>query len=857
VWRATWRTALAHKGRLALSALAVVLGVAFVAGTYVFTDTLQRTFSDLFEGVEPDVIVTAAAEFDTQQTTGAVASLPAAALDVLADVDGVAKAAGVVQVTGVTLLDEDGQIVGAPGAPAFGVNWDDDADLSPLRLVEGRGPAAPDEVAIDTQAYESGGFALGDTIRILTPGPTEQAELVGVFRYGTSGNLAGATLTAFQPRRAQELLLGGDRWTEVRAVGDGTLSQDQLAERTSASFADADDRAGEVLVRTGEQAADEATDSLTEGLGFITTFLLVFAGVALFVGAFIIVNTFSVLIARRTRELGLLRTVGATRRQVFWSVMVEAFLVGLVGGVVGLALGIGLAIALRELFGVIGFDIPAGSLVVAPRTVLAAIGVGVGLTVVAAVVPAWRAGRVPPMAALRDDVVLPTRSLRVRTVAGTALALLGAGLLAVGLVGDVRNGIALVGAGILLVFLAVALLAAVIGGAVIAVLGRPVTRTTVGRLAVRNAQRDRRRTAATASALMIGLALVSMIGVLGASASRSIEASIAEVIRADYIVSSITFQPFSPAIGDALEDVAGVAVVSRVAVSPARIGSGEDPSAVQVGRGASSVTAVDPSTIADVVNVTVIDGAVQSLTDGAVAVDPDTAEVEGLQVGSTITITWPSGPRDYQVGAILEQTGPLTGVVIDRDELVGLGLGDQDAQLFVQAADRDQAADLRADLEAALAAYPVVELLDQTQFADQVRGQVNQLLSLVYALLGLAVVIAILGIVNTLVLSVLERTREIGLLRAVGMARTQIRRVVRIEAVLIAMFGALLGVGLGVAFGVAVQQSIADEGVDLLAIPWNIIVTVLVTSALVGVLAAIIPARRAARLDVLAAIATE
>ncbi|MGA7688594.1 MAG: ABC transporter permease [Jiangellales bacterium] len=853
--RATFRTALAHKGRLALSALAVVLGVAFVAGTYVFTDTLQRTFTELFDTVQPDVLVSPASE-DGQAAVGTAATLPADAADVVAGVDGVAVSGGAVQTIGVTLIGGDGEPVGTIGPPALGIGWDDDPELSPLRLVEGRGPESASEVAIDTEAFESGGFTLGDTVRVLTPGPSIEAELVGVFSFGTSGNLAGATLTAFDMATAQSVLLGGDRWTGVQAVANAGVSQDELAERVEAAFAGEPD-VGPVIVQTGDEVEDEAAAAITEGLGFISTFLLVFAGVALFVGAFIIVNTFGVLIARRTRELALLRAVGASRRQVTWSVLIEAFLVGLVGGVLGLGLGIGLAVILRALFGVIGFDVPAGSLVVAPRTVLVSVGIGVVLTMAAAWFPARRAGTVPPIAALRDDAVLPSRSLHRRTLAGAMLALVGGALLALGLLGEVPNGITLVGGGILLIFVAAALLSAVIGGAVTGLLGLPFRGSTVGRLAVRNAQRDRRRTAATAGALMIGLALVTMIGVLGSSASRSAEATISDVIRADYIVSSTTFQPFSPEVAEAVEQVDGVGVVSRVSIASVRIGDDEAPGAVEIGPTTSSANGIDPATFEQVVVLEVTDGAFASLADGKVALDADSAAARGLSVGSPVDITWQTGTQEYEIGALYAGTGPISGVVVDSAELARQGLPEQLITLYLAADVATDAGDLRSPLEQALAPYPVVSLQDQTELAEQVRGQVNQLLSLVYALLGLAVVIAVLGIVNTLLLSVLERTREIGLLRAVGTDRRQVRRMVRIEALLIALFGALLGVGLGLLFGVAIQRSLVDEGVSALEIPWTLIAVVLVVSALVGVLAAILPARRAANLDVLTAIATE
>lgn len=844
MFRAAWRSLLAHKGRLLLSTIAVAAGIAFLAGTYVFTDTLKKTFEDLFNQVVPDVVVQPEQEFAADSAISS-ATLPVEAEDIVASVDGVQSAQGSVFTGGVVLLDDEGDVVGTPGAPTFGASWSDDETLTPLRLVEGRGPTSDTEVAIDTQAQESGGFEIGDTLSIATPGPAVEATLVGVFRFGSSGNLAGATITAFEVGYAQDLLLGGPAWNQVDALAESGVSQDTLAADVEAVLADAGLSA---TVQTGEEYQDEQSAALTEGLGFINTFLLVFALVAIVVAIFVILNTFSILVARRSRELALLRALGASKGQVTRSVLGEAVVVGLIGSVLGLLAGLGLALGLQQVFRLIGADIPAGGLVVLPRTVILAITVGLVVTVAAALYPAVRAGRVPPLAAMRDDITSPRRAMTVRAAVGVVLLLLGAGLLAVGLVGDVPNGIALVGAGALVLFVAVAVLAAVIARPVVGILGWPVRASgTVGRLAVRNAQRDRRRTAATSSALMIGLALVSAIGVLGASTTASLDETIDDVIGADYVLFSTTFQPFSSEVAAEVAEIDGVQTVARTTDAPAQVDGTE-----------GFVSIVDPDTYSEVINEPIVAGSYDALADGELLQLDAAAEAAGREIGDSVEIIWPTGRQTYLLGGTYEGvTGGEQGFALSREEYLDAGNPDVDSTVFVTVEEGVDPESVREELDAAAAPFGTVNVQDQTEFKDQIRGQVNQLLTVIYALLALAVVIAILGIVNTLALSVLERTREIGLLRAVGTTRTQLRRMVMWESVVIALFGAVLGVALGLALGAAVRASLAEDGISVFAVPVTLVVTVLVLSAIVGVLAALAPARRASKMNVLDAIATE
>jgi putative ABC transport system permease protein len=844
MFKATWRSLKAHKARMLLSGLAVVLGVAFVVGTFIFTDTLKGTFDQLFAGEVPDVVVSQELAVGGEDGRGTVVSVvPQEVLDEVAAVPGVRRATGQVQVLGVALLDSEGEPIGGNGPPQLGVSYPefpDDPALSQVTLVEGRAPSAPGEIAVDLTTAEKAGFTIGDTVQVVTQGPRIEAPLVGLVRFGVAGSLGGATLTLFEREYAQQTFLGEDAWTELAASAQEGVSAEQLRDDVRAALGDG------WKVSTGQELQDEAADSFATALGFVNTFLLVFAFIALFVGTFLILNTFSMLVARRTKELALLRAIGASKRQITWSVVGEALLLGLLGGVLGIVVGIGVALGLRALLAAFGVELPAGDLVIAPRTVVVGMAVGVLVTVIAAWFPARRASQVPPVAAMRDDVALPARSLRVRAVAGTVLTVLGIGAVALTVaVPDLPNRLSIFGLGAAALLVGVIVLAPVFSRSLVGVVGAPVVRTgAIGRLAVRNAQRDRRRTAATATAILIGLALVTAIGVLGASTTKSTDALVDEVITADLIVQPTSFVPFSPEVGDAIAQVDGVALVSRVRQAPALI-EGEEV----------VVTGVDPATIGRVQTLG-LDS--EALAPGGIATDVAAAAAVGAQVGSDVEVTWGSGTSDtLEVRQVYEPQAAFEGWVVSLETMQGAGLPDVDSFLYVELEEGADLAAVRAELDTVQAAYPTVRIQDQTEFKESITGQINQLLNLVYALLGLSVIIAIFGVVNTLALSIIERTREIGMLRAVGTLRRQVRTMIRWESIVISFFGAVTGVVLGLALGIPLQRLLVDEGITELAIPWTLILIVLVATAIVGVLAAVWPARRAANLDVLAAIRTE
>ncbi len=844
--RATLRGLLAHKVRLLLTAVAVVLGVAFVTGSLVFTDTLGKTFDDLFNQTAPDVVVTPQSGFTQGAASqdGAVL-VPAGVLATVKAVPGVDRARGSVFVNGVQVTGKDGKVIGQAGAPAFGSSWSGDRDLSPFRLVEGRGPTRAGEVAVDTQTATKAGLRVGGPVVLTTPGPTRHDTVVGIFRFGTTGNLAGASIVAFDLRTAQDVLLQGNAgYTQVSAKGSAGISQEVLRGRVVAALGP---QATTLKVQTGKAAADEQAKRITDGLKFFNVFLLVFAGIALVVGSFIILNTFTMLVAQRTRELALLRAIGATRRQVTRSVLIEALAVGVVGATIGLGLGVLLSSGLRALFAGLGIDLPAGPLVLAGRTVAAAYAVGVLVTLVAAYLPARRASRVPPVAALRVDASPTARSLRLRTVLGCLV--LGVGVLTVvaGLRSSGDRAPSLVAFGGFAVLVGAVVLSPSISRRVIGFFAAPVRSSgAAGKIAVDNARRNPRRTATTASALMLGLALVSAIGVLGASTTASTDAVIDDVVRADFIASNPSFLPLSPQVAQTLAGTPGVGTVSRVQLLR-----------VQIGGDRTAMTAVDPRTITSMVALDMVSGSVTGLGVDGVLVDDKTAATEHYRVGSTIPAVFESGPRRLTVQGVYKSSGAFSGGVVSVATARQVGARDLDEVVYVRVAPAADPAATRAAVDRAMTGFPNVKVLDQTEFKASIRDQVNQLLYLVYALLGLAVVIAVLGIVNTLALSVVERTREIGLLRALGMDRRQLRSTVRLESVAISVYGALLGLVIGVAFGAALQRSLVEQGITVLGIPWAVLATVLLASVVVGVLAAVWPARRAARLDVLAAITTE
>ncbi len=847
MWRATLRNLLAHKLRLALSGLSVVLGVAFVSGTMIFTDTLSKTFDNLFESTSADVNVEASTEFGsglagTGEGSGASSAVPESVLGTVRGVDGVAAAEGFVRTDGVYVLDRDGDVLDTAGAPGIGISWEPDPDLSSSTLVDGRAPRGPGEVALDIDSVETAGYSLGDTVPVLTTGPRVEAELVGTFSFGDSGGLAGASLVAFETDVAQEYFGLPGQFSGIGVVAADGTSQETLRDAIAAELGDGYE------VRTASQQAEALASDFEEGLAFVEIFLLVFAGIALFVGTFIILNTFSMLVAQRTRELALLRALGAGRAQVTRSVLAEALVLGIVGSTLGLAVGFGVAAGLRALFGQFGLTLDGG-LVFAIDTVLWAYAVGVLVTLVAAYLPARRAARTPPVAAMRDDHSAVERSLRRRTILGGVLVVGGAAAF-VGAFTVQNNSTAasLVGLGALGLLLGTIAASPIISRPFLRGIGAVLPRLfgTPGHLARENAVRNPRRTAATASALMVGLALVSGFSIIGASTNASVDAALDQSLGADYVVSTAVAAPFSPDIAEEIRGIDGVESVMQQ-----RFGQ------VDLAGSRTFLSAVDDATLDSALALDYVAGDSSGLRGEGLLVDENTATGRDWQVGDRVEAVLGNGQRvDLTVGGIYTANNAVGSALVSIDTFTAAGGEALDRFVYVDVAPDADEASVRSSLESTLEPYPVVTLKDPTEFADEQKGQIDQLLMIINALLGLSVIIAVLGIVNTLALSVIERTKEIGLLRAIGMDRRQLRQMVRLESVAISVYGAVLGLLLGVVFGTGLVQALGDAGVSQLVIPGGRLLVFLAVGAVIGVVAAVWPARRAARLKVLDAIAS-
>jgi putative ABC transport system permease protein len=838
--KVTIKGLLAHKLRLMLTALAIILGVTFISGTFVLTDTLHNTFTTLFSNIysKIDFQARGVAQFGSNTTNAVRNPIPESVLTTIRGVPGVAAADGTVSGY-AQFVAHDGKAITTGGAPTLGINYNNDPRLSVLHIIAGAPPTTPNDVLMDAGTAQKYDFTVGQQVHILFAGPSRTFTITGIAQFGTANNLAGATLAAFTLPTAQNVLNSQGLLNAVNVVAqpgaDKATVQRDIAKVLPAG----------VEVVTGQTVVNESTSAVDQALSFFNTALLIFAFISLFVGAFTIYNTFSIIVGQRTRELALLRIVGASRRQVFRSVLAEAAIVGFVSSIVGIGVGVLAALGLKALISGFGVTLPSGSLVFAPRTVIVGLIVGTGVTLVSAIGPARNAVRIPPVAALSDRQAEGGGSLRRLVSWGAGFTVAGVAMLATGLT---LPQIVLVGIGAVAIFVGVAMLTPAIARPVSGVLGRPLARILgePGKLGRENSMRNPRRTAQTAAALMVGLALVSAMAVFGASLSKSATASVDQAISADLILSTTGNgqSGFSTVVPATASRVPGVTAETTVY-------SGQ----FEVQGGLQSLTAVGTQNLSDTVILRMTSGSPAALASGELLIDSTTASSKHLAVGDAVPVRFAeTGPTTLRVGGIFQANALIGSYLVSNALfLAHFRSPTVDAVLLKT----DGSAGVETAVQNALTSYPNVQVQTRAQFQQSQVSSVNQLLGLVYALLALAVIIALIGIVNTLMLSVLERTREIGLLRAVGMRRRQVRSMIRSESVILAIFGALIGIVVGTLMGLALVSALRSQGFNETSVPVSQLIIFVVLAALLGLLAASWPARRAAKLDVLAAISTE
>lgn len=875
---------MARKRRLVTTGLAVVLGIAFLTGTRVLStvleDSIDSLISDVYEGM--DAVVRSPEVQDLGFGQEVRAPVAANAVERVAEVDGVRVARGVVEAPSVQLIGSDGKVVGSNfGPPTLVYNWLDDERLQPGVLTEGREPRTEDEVALDFATAESGGYEVGDTVTVSAPEGPETFELVGLMGLGEDGSRSsGARVLVFVTPVAQRLAQMPDQFNFIAAAAEDGVGDDELAERLGEALP-------QLQTVTGTAFTEESSEAIAQFVNVLSTFVSVFGYIALFVAAFIIYNTFSILVAQRTRETALLRAIGAGRRQVLVATILEAALVGLIASLLGLALGVVLATGLKAAVGQL-FTVEPGVPSLPAAAIVTALVVGVGVTVLSAVVPAWRSSKVPPVAAMSEVSIDRSRVSRARLVWGTIFLVVGIALFTLGVTDTGPNPLAEFGAGAALVLIAVAVvLGPLIASPVSRFLARPFGRRgrVTSRLAGENAARNPKRTAATAAALTIGVTLVTLIAVVANSVKTSVDAAVNERFDADFVVAA-DVTSFSVGVPKGAEEqireLPNVELTSAVRFSFFRLldefgkqkaaeRPAEEPTNLPAGAPDEApegqddfALGIDPATFFEVIDSGELTGSPEDMGPDTIATRAAVAEERGWEIGDRIPVYFAAtGEQELELVLTFEEDAGQGSYLVPAETLQrnGLPFFDFDVAVYIQADDRAtdaELAELRSQLEDIVAGSPSVQVQDLEEYAEAQTGPLDTILAVIYGLLGLAVVIALIGIANTLTLSVLERTRELGLLRAVGMSRRQLRRTIMGESTIIAVFGTLMGLVIGIVFSIALSVVIAaeDPGLFRYALPYGQLVVITVVAAIAGVLAAVLPARRAAKLDVLDAIAS-
>jgi putative ABC transport system permease protein len=833
----------ARKARALGTTLAVVIGVAFVAGSFVLTDTIFAAFDEIFSESLNGTSVVVTAENPVEQDNGEVPTVSASLLPRIEATPGVKLAAGAIFTPG-GFFDSEGEKIGNKFAPKF-ISSTLPGELESLTYVDGHRPRGPGEASIDRAAAEASGLELGERIGLVGQGRLREFRLTGFTQLG-SASFGGASIAQVTLPVAQRLTHKRGRFDQISIAAADGVSPTRLKQRIEREMP-----AG-VRVETGAESADRSSEEIRDNLGFLQTFLLVFGFIAVFVGSFLIFNTFSITVAQRVTEFGMLRTLGASRRQILTTVIVEALVIGLVGAAIGVAGGFLIALLLQALLEAFEIDLPTTSLVMQSRTVVVSLLVGVLVTLVSSLVPALRSTRVPPIAALHAFVPAPTRRRRAVFLAfSILLGAIGLAMVLIGLLGDADAGAAagLMGGGAVVIVIAVSLFSPRLVPPLAAIAGWPLERLRrlLGRLARENAQRNPSRTAVTAAALMIGLALVAFVTVF----SAGLKGSVAQVVDENFagglvIQNSDGFSPIPSGAASAAAAVPGVEQVATIRAAQAKVVDG----------GATTrLTAPSPN-IEEAVSVEWQRGGpavLRHLRDDQAVVADSFASAHGLEPGDSFRLLSQTGRRpSYRVVGEFDSKLGVFGSVLITQAALGREFGQrQDTIDFVETAPGADAAEVQALLTKGVeVAFPVAEVLNQQELKESREEQVDQLVNLIFALLALAILISLFGIANTLALSIHERRRELGMLRAIGMSRRQVRTMIRYEAVITALIGAILGMVLGLIFAALIAQPLKDEGFTL-SYPVGSLAALLVFAAALGVLAAIAPARRASRLDVL------
>ncbi|MGV9759802.1 ABC transporter permease [Streptomyces tricolor] len=859
VLKTSMRNFFAHKGRMALSAVAVLLSVAFVCGTLVFTDTMNTTFDKLFQATSSDVQVSAKGSSDTGETTsrtGKPPVLPASVVGEIRTARGVKAAEGTVFSTSVTVVDGDkDKLSPSSGAPTIVGSWNRN-DARTMEIASGTAPKGPDQVMVDADTADKHGLEIGDEISVITAVGTHHARVSGTAAFKVTN--PGAAIFYLDTRTAQQTLVGRTGvYTNINVTAAAGVTDAQLKKNVTAVLGH------DYKVQTAKEVADANQKDVQSFLNVMKYAMLGFAGIAFLVGIFLIINTFSMLVAQRTREIGLMRAIGSSRRQINRSVLVEALLLGVLGSVLGVGAGIGIAVGLMKLMGQMGMHLSTDDLTVAWTTPALGLLLGVVVTVLAAYLPARRAGKVSPMAALRDaGAPADAKAGAVRAVLGLLLTAAGGWSLYVAATADkAKTGSGWLGLGVVLTLIGFVVIGPLLAGGLVRVLGAVLLRIfgPVGRMAERNALRNPRRTGATGAALMIGLALVACLSVVGSSMVASATDQLDKTVGADFIIRSD--QENGLVARQAVQAVKGTPGLKRVTEYKWTEAALTTPDGRRLPN--TAVMAVDPTYATDVRTETVAGDVRDAYRIDSMSVPEKFADDHGIRLGSAITVAYEDGRTARLTVRAITRSDTLIdagAMYTSIDTLAKYIPADRmplDEMVLATAAEGQEAAAYKA-LKAALHDdFPQLTVRDQTDYKQELKDQVGQLLNMIYGLLALAIIVAVLGVVNTLALSVVERTREIGLMRAIGLSRRQLRRMIRLESVVIAVFGALLGLGLGMSWGATAQQLLAMEGLKILEIPWPTITGVFIGSAFVGLFAALVPAFRAARMNVLNAIATD